>query len=141
MAFVAAVLLMQMDEETAFWALSSMMENRKYLDGYYSQDLARVQHDAEIFTRVLAEYSPKLARQFDQLGIHPLMYVTPWFMCVFTSLPCWDTVLNIWDVMMIHGVKTIIRVGLAIMAECQVGDSTCFARIFILQGITNHTHP
>ena len=42
-------------------------------------------------------------------------YVTPWFMCVFTSLPCWDAVMSLWDMLIFRGVKTIMRTGLAIM--------------------------
>ena len=40
---------------------------------------------------------------FQSLHIHPLMYATPWFMCLFTGLPCWDAVLAIWDGFMLMG--------------------------------------
>ena len=33
----------------------------------------------------------------------PLMYLTPWFMALFTSLPCWDAVLTIWDLLLLDG--------------------------------------
>ena len=119
MAFVAAVMLMVMDEEDAFWALVAVMENQKYLEGYYSQNLARVQVDADVFSKLVVETEPELGAHLEQLGIHPLMYVTPWFMCVFTSLPCWDAVMNVWDLLVFKGVKTIMRVGLAIMQSCK----------------------
>ena len=33
------------------------------------------------------------------------MYVTSWFMCLFTTLPCWDTVLTICDLLFLEGKK------------------------------------
>jgi hypothetical protein len=119
MAFVAAVLLMNMEEEDAFWALVAVMENQKYLEGYYSQNLARVQVDAEVFSKLVCAVEPALGVHLETMGIHPLMYVTPWFMCVFTSLPCWDAVMSVWDLLLFRGVKTIMRVGLAIMQSCK----------------------
>ena len=35
------------------------------------------------------------------------MYVTSWFMCLFTTLPCWDTVLTICDLLFLEGKVTI----------------------------------
>lgn len=48
-------------------------------------------------------------------NLDPLMYVTPWFMCLFTSLPCWDCVLAIWDLMFLEGAIVVFRVALAVM--------------------------
>ena len=41
MAYVAGVLLMQLEEEDAFWCFVSLMERPKYLRGYYSVDMLR----------------------------------------------------------------------------------------------------
>ena len=37
------------------------------------------------------------------LGLHPLMYTVQWFLCLFTFLPCWDTVLLICDLLLLEG--------------------------------------
>ena len=55
---------------------------------------------------VLLVYTPPQ----DELGVHPLVYVTPWFMCLFTSLPCWDTVLAIADLFFLEGVCVSVHV-------------------------------
>ena len=36
-------------------------------------------------------------------GVRTLMYVTPWFLCIFTNVCCWDTVLAIWHQLMLFG--------------------------------------
>ena len=40
----------------------------------------------------------------------PLMYLTPWFMALFTSLPCWDAVLAIWDMILLEGISLYMYV-------------------------------
>ena len=43
MAYIGAVLLMSLEEEPAFWALVALLDDPKYLEGYYATDLRRVQ--------------------------------------------------------------------------------------------------
>ncbi len=78
-----------------------------------------MQYDAQIFAAIVSRQHADLGAHFDTLGVHPLMYVTPWFMCVFTSLPCWDTVLGLWDLLFFRGVKVLHRAGLAVLAQCK----------------------
>ena len=49
---------------------------------------------------------PSILHFKESLGVHPLMYVTSWFMCLFTTLPCWDTVLTICDLLFLEGKVT-----------------------------------
>jgi len=47
------------------------------------------------------------------------MYMTQWFMTLFTmSLP-WASVLRVWDVFYFDGCKALFRVGLAILQLCR----------------------
>ncbi|PFX13479.1 TBC1 domain family member 10A [Stylophora pistillata] len=48
-------------------------------------------------------------------GVSPLMYLTPWFMALFTSLPCWDAVLTIWDLLLSEGLSITFQVALALL--------------------------
>ncbi len=41
MAYIGGLLLMNMDEEDAFWALLSLCESPKYLAGYYDASMSR----------------------------------------------------------------------------------------------------
>lgn len=38
-----------------------------------------------------------------KLGVLPIMFLVPWFLSVFTCLPCWDTVLALWDTLLLEG--------------------------------------
>ncbi|XP_062518798.1 carabin-like isoform X2 [Corticium candelabrum] len=115
MSFVAGVILMHLDEEDAFWVMTSLFERKKYLLGYFSPTLAKIKSHAEVFQQLLNDRSGTLAKHLTSLGVYPLMYVTQWFLSLFTSLPCWDTVLMIWDYFMVEGVTCVFRIALSLV--------------------------
>jgi hypothetical protein len=39
----------------AFWSFVALMENGKYLEGYYSENLAQIQVDADVFAKLVCE--------------------------------------------------------------------------------------
>lgn len=104
-----------------------------------------------MFAGLVARRMPALSEHMESLCVHPLMYVTQWFMCGFTSLPLWDTVLSIWDIFMLQGegrsgsvtvelsfkVKTICfwrrqaspASTVWVWPSCQFAATTCWRRI------------
>eukprot|EP00117_Sycon_ciliatum_P011026 scpid51521/ scgid12673/ USP6 N-terminal-like protein len=115
MSFIAGMLLIHMDEEDAFWCLASLFERPKYLLGFFDASLSKMHLYANIFKELLHHHLPELSEHLDQHNVYPLLYLTPWFMTLFTLLPCWETVLAIWDLMLLEGITAICRVALAIM--------------------------
>ncbi|XP_075784885.1 LOW QUALITY PROTEIN: TBC1 domain family member 10B [Pelodiscus sinensis] len=110
---VAAVLLMHMPAEQAFWCLVQICE--KYLPGYYSAGLEAIQLDGEIFFALLRRASPIAYRHLKKYKIDPILYMTEWFMCIFSRTLPWGSVLRIWDMFFCEGVKIIFRVGLVLL--------------------------
>ncbi|XP_041094675.1 TBC1 domain family member 10A-like [Polyodon spathula] len=112
---VAAVLLMHMPAEQAFWCLVQVCE--KYLPGYYSAGLEAIQLDGEIFFSLLKKVSPMAYRHLHKFKIDPILYMTEWFMCVFSRTLPWACVLRVWDMFFCEGVKIIFRVGLVLLRQ------------------------
>ncbi|XP_020669191.3 TBC1 domain family member 10B [Pogona vitticeps] len=110
---VAAVLLMHMPAEQAFWCLVQICE--KYLPGYYSAGLEAIQLDGEIFFALLRRASPIAYRHLKRYKIDPILYMTEWFMCIFSRTLPWCSVLRVWDMFFCEGVKIIFRVGLVLL--------------------------
>ncbi|GAB0202420.1 TBC1 domain family member 10A [Grus japonensis] len=112
---VAAVLLMHMPAEQAFWCLVQICE--KYLPGYYSAGLEAVQLDGEVFGALLRRAAPAAHRHLRRFRVEPVLYLTEWFMCIFArSLP-WAAVLRVWDMFFCEGVKIMFRVGLVLLRQ------------------------
>ncbi|XP_036003988.1 TBC1 domain family member 10A isoform X2 [Fundulus heteroclitus] len=112
---VAAVLLMHMPAEQAFWCLVQICE--KYLPGYYSAGLEAIQLDGEIFFSLLRRTCPMAYRHLKKFKIDPILYMTEWFMCIFSRTLPWASVLRVWDMFFCEGVKIIFRVGLVLLKQ------------------------
>lgn len=39
----------------------------------------------------------------ESVGVLSVHFVMPWFLTLFSSLPCWDSVLAVWDLIILHG--------------------------------------
>ncbi|XP_074527139.1 TBC1 domain family member 10A-like [Halichoeres trimaculatus] len=115
---IAAVLLMHMPAEDAFWGLVQICE--KYLPGYYSPGLEAIQLDGEILFALLRRVSPLAYRHLEKHKIDPILYMTEWFMCAFSRTLPWASVLRVWDMFLCDGVKIIFRVGLVLL-KCMLG--------------------
>ncbi|KAG7490367.1 hypothetical protein JOB18_034028 [Solea senegalensis] len=115
---IAAVLLMHMPAEEAFWGLVQICE--RYLPGYYSPGLEAIQLDGEILFALLRRVSPLAFRHLEKHKIDPILYMTEWFMCAFSRTLPWASVLRVWDMFLCDGVKIIFRVGLVLL-KCMLG--------------------
>ncbi|XP_031428477.1 TBC1 domain family member 10B [Clupea harengus] len=112
---VAAVLLMHMPAEQAFWCLVQICE--KFLPGYYSAGLEAIQLDGEIFFSLLRRVCPMAYRHLKKFKIDPILYMTEWFMCIFSRTLPWSCVLRVWDMFFCEGVKVVFRVGLVLLKQ------------------------
>ncbi|KAI9596684.1 rab-GTPase-TBC domain-containing protein [Syncephalis fuscata] len=107
MGRLVGLMLMQLDEEAT--------TIDQHMAGYYSPNLGKLRVDAEVFEHLLAGHSPMLAKHLDENGVVPLMYVTQWFLTLFTMALPWETVLRVWDVFYFGGNKFLFRVALGIL--------------------------
>nr|XP_019959712.1 PREDICTED: EVI5-like protein [Paralichthys olivaceus] len=115
MSYIAAVLLMQLGEEEAFWALTALLDKPKYLAELFDLSLSKVQHQVKVFDQFLKHRKPKLSQHLESVGVLSVHFVMPWFLTLFTSLPCWDSVLAVWDLIILHGLSAVFRIALTII--------------------------
>ncbi|XP_075685812.1 TBC1 domain family member 10A [Rhinoderma darwinii] len=117
---IAAVLLMHMPAEQAFWCLVQICE--KYLPGYYSEKLEAIQLDGRILFSLLRKVTPVAYKHLSKQKIDPILYMTEWFMCAFSRTLPWSSVLRVWDMFFCEGVKIVFRVAL-ILLKYSLGSS------------------
>ncbi|KAI3371687.1 hypothetical protein L3Q82_024246 [Scortum barcoo] len=115
MSYIAAVLLMQLGEEEAFWALTALLDKTKYLAELFDLSLSKVQHQVKVFDQFLKHRKPQLSQHLESVGVLSVHFVMPWFLTLFTSLPCWDSVLAVWDLIILHGLPAVFRTALTII--------------------------
>ncbi|XP_029368839.1 ecotropic viral integration site 5 ortholog [Echeneis naucrates] len=110
---VAAVLLMNMPAEEAFWCLVQISE--QYLPGYYSPSLEGVLFDAGMLTWVLKRTCPAAHKHLQHHGVEPLMFATDWLMCLFTRHLPFNTLLRVWDLFFCYGVRVLLQVAVVLV--------------------------
>ncbi|XP_041651126.1 uncharacterized protein si:ch211-266k8.4 [Cheilinus undulatus] len=115
MSYLAAVLLMQLEEEEAFWALTALLEKPKYLGELFDFNQTRVQHQVKMFDQFLKHRKPKFSQHMESVGVLSVHFLMPWFLTLFTSLPCWDSVLAVWDLIILDGLSAVFRTALTII--------------------------
>ncbi|KAL4223482.1 hypothetical protein ACF0H5_016953 [Mactra antiquata] len=113
---IAAVLLMHMPAEEAFWCFVSICE--KYLPGYYSPGLEAVQVDGDVLFGLLKRTNPPIHKHLKKHRVEPILYMTEWFMCAYSRTLPWSCVLRVWDMFLCEGVKVLFRVGLVLIRMC-----------------------
>ncbi|KAJ8371880.1 hypothetical protein AAFF_G00299180 [Aldrovandia affinis] len=110
---VAAVLLMNMPAEEAFWCLVQISE--QYLPGYYSPLLEGVLFDAGVLSGVLRRACPAAHRHLLKHGVEPLMFATDWLMCLYTRHLPFHTLLRVWDLFFCYGVRVLFQVAVVLV--------------------------
>ncbi|KAI5624836.1 nestin [Silurus asotus] len=113
---VAAVLLMNMPMEEAFWCLVQISE--LYLPGYYSPLLEGVLFDAAILFSVLKRTCPAAYKHMQRQGVEPLMFATDWLMCLYSRHLPFNTLLRVWDLFFCNGVRVLFQVAVVLVRRC-----------------------
>ncbi|CAI9268107.1 unnamed protein product [Lactuca saligna] len=114
MNFFAAMLLLMMPEENAFWTLVGMIDD--YFDGYFTTDMIESQVDQLVFEDLMRERYPKLVNHFNMLGVEMGWICGPWFLSIFVNMIPWESVLRVWDVILFEGNRAmLLRTALALM--------------------------
>lgn len=64
-----------------------------------------LQLDGDILFGLTKRWAPKVYHHLKKQKVDPLLYMTEWFLCVFTRTLPWDTLLRVWDMFLCEGVK------------------------------------
>ena len=71
--------------------------------------------DGDILFGLLKRVAPRVYRHLKNQSIEPILYMTEWFLCIFSRTLPWPSVLRIWDMFLCEGVKVLFRVALVLM--------------------------
>ncbi|VVB05726.1 unnamed protein product [Arabis nemorensis] len=141
MNFFAALLLLLMPEENAFWALTGIIDD--YFSGYYSEEMIESQVDQLVLEELVRERFPKLVHHLDYLGVQVAWVTGPWFLSIFMNMLPWESVLRVWDVLLYEGNRVMLfRTALALMelyGPALVTTKDAGDAVTLLQSLTGST--
>ncbi|XP_077301898.1 USP6 N-terminal-like protein [Arctopsyche grandis] len=116
MSGLAGVLLMYMDEEEAFWALSVLLSDKKYaMHGLYIEGFPKLTRFLEHHDKILLKFLPKLKRHFDQYGLDAILYSLKWFFVCFVERVPFSLCLRVWDIYLLYGERVVTAMAFTIL--------------------------
>ena len=114
MGFITAVFLIYMDEESSFFMLHSLMKKYK-LEGLYFDQFPDLKKICFVFLNLQKRYINNIYNLFKKEGIIPTMYLSSWFISIFSRTLEFHVLLRVFDCFFLEGFKVIYRIALALL--------------------------
>lgn len=119
---IAAVFLMHMPAERAFWCLVAL--SKYYIAGYFTQNLEEIQIHGQMLFAFIKKHCLSAYNLLKRQNIDPVMYMTEWFMCIYSRTLPWPTVLRVWDMFLCEGLTILFKVGLYLVELALKNETT-----------------
>ncbi|XP_019749640.1 USP6 N-terminal-like protein isoform X1 [Hippocampus comes] len=108
MSQIAAILLMYLNEEDAFWALSQLLTNSQHaMHGFFIPGFPKLQRFQAHHERILSKMLPKLRKHLDKEQMSCGVYTTKWFLQCFIDRSPFTLTLRLWDIYILEGEKML----------------------------------
>ncbi|XP_041853519.1 ubiquitin carboxyl-terminal hydrolase 6 [Melanotaenia boesemani] len=108
MSQIAAILLMYLNEEDAFWALSQLLTNSKHsMHGFFIPGFPKLQRFQAHHELILSKMLPKLKKHLDKEQMTTGIYTTKWFLQCFIDRTPFTLTLRLWDIYILEGDKIL----------------------------------
>ncbi|XP_019751954.1 USP6 N-terminal-like protein [Hippocampus comes] len=116
MSQIAALLLMYMNEEDAFWALSQLLTNQKHaMHGFFVPGFPKLQRFQAHHDQIISKLIPKLKKHMDKEQMSTGIYSTKWFLQCFIDRTPFTLTLRLWDVFILEGERLLTAMSYAIL--------------------------
>ncbi|XP_016325070.1 USP6 N-terminal-like protein [Sinocyclocheilus anshuiensis] len=116
MSQIAAILLMYMNEEDAFWALSQLLTNQKHaMHGFFIPGFPKLQRFQVHHDQILSKLLPKLRKHLDKEQMSTGIYTTKWFLQCFIDRTPLTLTLRLWDIYILEGEKVLTAMAYTLL--------------------------
>jgi Ca2+-binding EF-hand superfamily protein len=113
MNIIAALLLLYMSEEAAFYVLCMLCE--VFMPRSYSKAMVGAIIDQAVFEDLMEERMPDLYTYFSKKNVPVPAITMGWFICLFISYLPFQATLRIMDTFFVHGVTVLYKAALTIL--------------------------
>ncbi|GAA6222923.1 USP6 N-terminal-like protein isoform X2 [Lates japonicus] len=116
MSQIAALLLMFMNEEDAFWALSQLLTNQRHaMHGFFVPGFPKLQRFQTHHDQIISKLIPKLKKHLDKEQMSAGIYSTKWFLQCFIDRTPFTLTLRLWDVFILEGERLLTAMSYTIL--------------------------
>jgi Holliday junction resolvase RusA-like endonuclease len=118
LSFVAALLLMKVPEEQAFYILARLMRGHD-LRSIYTEDMRGVQLRMFQMNKLVQQLFPALYKHMEALEVKISLILIPWFMTAFCYQLPLAVAFRVMDSLLLEGIPALFRVALSILLMCE----------------------
>ncbi|XP_043915524.1 uncharacterized protein LOC122791697 [Protopterus annectens] len=116
MSQIAAILLMYLNEEDAFWALSQLLTDQKHaMHGFFIPGFPKLQRFQAHHEQLLSKMFPKLKKHMDKEQMLTGIYTTKWFLQCFIDRTPFTLTLRLWDIYILEGERVLTAMAYTIL--------------------------
>lgn len=116
MSQIAAILLMYMNEEDAFWALSQLLTNQKHaMHGFFIPGFPKLQRFQVHHDKILSKLLSKLRKHLEKEQMSTGIYTTKWFLQCFIDRTPFTLTLRLWDIYILEGEKVLTAMAYTLL--------------------------
>ncbi|XP_059170169.1 USP6 N-terminal-like protein isoform X2 [Physella acuta] len=116
MSEIAALLLMYLNEEDAFWGLSQLFVSPKHtMHGFFMHGFPKLMRFQEHHDIVLKKFLPKVRRHMEKQEMYPTLYTIKWFLQCFLDRTPFHLTLRLWDIHMLDGDQLLVAMAYCII--------------------------
>ncbi len=116
MSTVAAVLLIYLNEEEAFWALNSLMVDKKYaMHGLYIIGFPKLMRVLAHHDKIISKFLPKVKKFLDKHTMDAVLYCLKWFFVIFVERIPFSLCLRVWDIYFLEGERVLNAMAFTIL--------------------------
>ncbi|XP_072495654.1 USP6 N-terminal-like protein isoform X2 [Notamacropus eugenii] len=116
MSQIAAILLMYLNEEEAFWALAQLLANQRHaMHGFFMPGFPKLQRFQDHHEQILGKALPKLKKHMDKEQMSTGIYTTKWFLQCFIDRTPFTLTLRLWDVYILEGERVLTAMAYTVL--------------------------
>ncbi|XP_028257014.1 USP6 N-terminal-like protein isoform X1 [Parambassis ranga] len=116
MSQIAALLLMYMNEEDAFWALSQLLTNQKHaMHGFFVPGFPKLQRFQTHHDQIVSKLLPRLKKHLDREQMSAGIYSTKWFLQCFIDRTPFTLTLRLWDIFILEGERLLTAMSYTVL--------------------------
>ncbi|GFO11651.1 TBC1 domain family member 1 [Plakobranchus ocellatus] len=116
LSFIVGMLLMHMEEISAFHVLKYMMYDLR-LRRQFKPNMTALQMKLYQLTRLLHDHCRDVYDHFESHDISPTLYAAPWFLTLFASQFPLGFVARVFDMIFVQGIDVLFKVALMLLVN------------------------
>lgn len=116
MSQIAALLLMYLNEEDAFWALSALFSHKRHtMHGFFIPGFPKLMRFQGHHDKILLKFLPRVKSHLDKNGMFVSLYTIKWFLQCFLDRVPFSLSLRLWDIYILEGEKLLVAMSYSLL--------------------------